>query len=41
VPEGERGDLERRALELLREVERRDGGLRFTQDVRHTLGRRP
>jgi ubiquinone/menaquinone biosynthesis C-methylase UbiE len=41
VPEGERDDLERRALELLREVERRDGGLRFTQDVRHTLGRRP
>jgi SAM-dependent methyltransferase len=41
VPEGERDDLTRRAVELLREVERRDGGLRFTQDVRHTVGRRP
>lgn len=41
VPEGERDDLRRRAVDLLREVERRDGGLRFDQDVRHTVGRLP
>ena len=41
VPEGEREDLRARAVQLLRDVERRDGGLRFTQDVRHTLGRLP
>jgi hypothetical protein len=41
VREDERDDLRRRALDLLREVERRDGGLRFSQDMRHTLGRRP
>jgi hypothetical protein len=34
-------DLRRRALELLHEVEHRDGGLRCSQDVRHTVGRRP
>ena len=41
VPEHARDDLRERALEVLREVERRDGGLRFTQDVRHTVGRLP
>ena len=41
VPPGERDDLRRRAMELLRELERRDGGLRLRQDVRHTVGRRP
>ena len=41
VPEGERDDLRRRALQLLDQMARRDGGLRFAQDVRHTLGRRP
>jgi ubiquinone/menaquinone biosynthesis C-methylase UbiE len=41
VPEDERDDLRDRALDVLREVERRDDGLRFRQDVRHTLGRRP
>lgn len=41
VPEGSRDDVRRRALEVLHEVERRDGALRFTQDVRHTVGRRP
>ncbi len=41
VPEDQRDDVRRRALELLGEVERRDGGLRFTQDVRHTVGHRP
>jgi hypothetical protein len=41
VPEDARDDLRDRALELLREVERRDGELRFRQGVRHTLGRRP
>ena len=41
VPEDERDDLRDRALELLRELERRDGGLRFRQDVRHTLARLP
>jgi SAM-dependent methyltransferase len=40
VPEDERDGLRQRVLELLREVERHDGGLRFSQDVRHTLGRR-
>ena len=41
VPEDERDDLRRRIVEVLRDVERRDGGLRFSQDVRHTVGRRP
>jgi SAM-dependent methyltransferase len=41
VPESEREDLRRRALDVLREIERRDGELRFSQDVRHTLGRTP
>ena len=41
VPEDERDDLRRRALERLREAERRDGGLRLRQDVRHTVGRLP
>ena len=41
VPEDERDDVRSSVLGRLREVERSDGGLRFTQDVRHTLGRRP
>jgi len=41
VPQDERDDLQHRVLAVLREVERRDGGLRLTQDVRHTFGRRP
>lgn len=41
VPEDARDDLRTRALALLRDVEHRDGGLRFTQQVRHTLGRLP
>lgn len=41
VPEGERETLRGRALAVLQDVERRDGGLRLRQVVRHTLGRRP
>ena len=41
VPEDERDGLRSRALALLQEFEARDGGLRFSQDVRHTLGRLP
>ena len=41
VPEDERDGVRARALDLLREVERSDGELRFVQGVRHTLGRLP
>ena len=41
VPEDERDDVRSRVIGLLQEVERSDGGLRFSQEVRHTLGRRP
>jgi ubiquinone/menaquinone biosynthesis C-methylase UbiE len=41
VPEDERDGLRSRALGLLREFEAHDGGLRFRQDVRHTVGQLP
>lgn len=41
VPEDQRDDVRGRALEVLRAVEGRDGGLRFLQDVRHAIGHLP
>ena len=39
VPEGERDDLRDRVVARLRQLERADGGLSFSQAVRHTVGR--
>lgn len=41
VPEDEREPLRSRLLHVLRALERDAGGLRFSQDLRHTLGRLP
>ena len=41
VPDDERDALRSRVLELLQALERDAGGLRFSQDVRHTFGRLP